>query len=837
MNDKEIKEKFKPIFERKFKKFFPIKTLKEYGFERRKCKVCNSYFWSIKEKDTCNDIDCTGSYDIYGKRWFKKKYSYFELYEVYKKFMKKYGYEDIGTYPVVARWYDELFFVVAGINIFQPYATAGIAAPVANPAIERQFCLRFNDIENVGITGRHYTSFVMVGQHVFNYGKKKIYWKNEVLNQLLKFYKHLGLKLEDVTLKEDLWAGGGNFGPSLETFVNGLEIANQVYMQYEVNEKGYRELKVKVVDMGAGLERWAWLSLLKENSYESVFNKELNYIYKIEGKPNKEKLKEVYKFEGRNMDEEVRRFASIYAIIDHLRTSIIAINDGALPSNVSGGYNIRVILRRVFSLIRKYNFNFDIHKLIEILIKEYSKWVNFVVEKEIIEDIIEVEREKWKKSINEGKRVIRSLIERKEELTKEKMALFYESKGITPELIEEVGRELKVKVEIPKDFYKYISKGKKKKKEKVKLPFEVKASTKALYYKDQRKEKFKAKILQKFKNYLILNKTYFYPTSGGAIHDTGYIEGIKVIDVIKHGNAIIHVLEKEINKKEGDIVECKVDIQRRKLIERHHSSAHLINYASRKILGNHVWQHGAYKDENKGHIDITHYKSLSKEEIRKIEEEVNNLIFKEIDTEVEILERSEAEKKYGTRIYQGGAVPGKYLRIVKIGDEIEACSGLHVSNTKEIGIVKITNVKSIQDGVIRIEYKSSLKAYQYLAKRDEILEGIRRKFNVDVNLIKEKVEKLIDEIKEEKKVKEKLEILLLKELLKKEDKVIEINAKLDFGLVMKVIKELNVKNKVIICSNFGVAVSDTFNCIKELEKYFKKVVGNEKFAKGFERIK
>ncbi len=144
--------------------------------------------------------------------------------------------------------------MAAGINDFQPYVVAGEIEPPAPAVLEPQFCLRFNDIDNVGITGRHYTGFIMVGQHTFNTPEKHVYFKEEGIAQIHEFLtKGLGIPADEIVFHEDVWAGGGNFGPSIEYFSSGLELGNQVYMQYEqLPDEGFRELRTKVIDMGAG---------------------------------------------------------------------------------------------------------------------------------------------------------------------------------------------------------------------------------------------------------------------------------------------------------------------------------------------------------------------------------------------------------------------------------------------------------------------------------------------------------------------------------------------------------------------------------------------------------
>lgn len=151
--------------------------------------------------------------------------------------------------------------------------------PPANPLICPQFCARFNDLDNIGITGRHYSGFIMLGIQVFNYPDKYVFFKEEVIEFNFRWLTEtLNIPAEEITFIEDVWAGGGNLGPSVEYFVRGLEVGNMVFMQYKTFHDGSREeLKIKVIDVGIGLERVAWLANGSATSYEDTFFQAMQY--------------------------------------------------------------------------------------------------------------------------------------------------------------------------------------------------------------------------------------------------------------------------------------------------------------------------------------------------------------------------------------------------------------------------------------------------------------------------------------------------------------------------------------------------------------------------------
>jgi len=714
MDKKELNFKFSKEWE----KHYNLETFKKYGFKRQICKKCGRAFWSIIERNICGDPSCSG-YSFIGNPIGIKR-EYVETWKAVEKYFVDNGHTSIKPFPTVARWRDDLYFTIASINNFQPYVVNGELEPIANPLIVPQPCIRFSDIENVGVTGRHYTNFVMIGQHAFN-KEKLFYWKEEAIDHDIQYLtKVLGIPLEEIVFHEDVWIGGGNFGPSLEYFVRGLELGNCVFMQYQETPTGYKELNTKVIDMGAGLSRLAWITNGNPTSYEIVFKipyeylkKEIEIDYdeylrfsKIAGSLNIDEIdKQTYKNLIKDFDlKKIEQIQAIFAILDHTSTLLFTIKDGMFPSNSGGGYNLRVIARRMFNFIEKYNWELDFYKILELhienwrgLFDEYSEGID------ITGLLIEEEYKRYKANKEKIQKIINKY--KGKNITEEQARILYESEGVPKDMIKEY---FNIDIEV-----KETSKQNKK---DIVLDF---PETVALYYDNI--DIFEATVIGIYDNMLILDKTGFYPESGGQVGDTGFINGIRVLDTKKFGNVIGHIMER-MDFKIGEKVIGKVDLARRYEISKHHTAAHILTKACYEILGKHVWQAGAYKGENEAHMDITHYKRLEFDEIQAIERRVNEIIWKKYNIEIEVLPRNIAEQKYGFRIYQGGAVPGKHLRVVKIGDyDIEVCGGTHnmLNNTSEIGFFKITKSKSISDGVQRIYFKvgkAALDYIQYLEK-------------------------------------------------------------------------------------------------------------------------
>lgn len=760
------KEKIMREFQKEPEKYWKVELFEREGFVRKVCPICKKGFWTLEEREHCPDPSCGEEYGFLGNPITKVRWDYVEAWKEFEKFFVRNGHTSIPRYPVITIWRDDLFFNIASIVDFQRFDEGVMVFEYpANPLIVPQMCLRFNDIANVGVTGRHNTCFMMPGQHAFNYPKEG-YWKDRTIELNFEFLtKVMGIPKEKIIYVEELWTMPdlSAFGPYIESFSLGLELCNSGFMQFGRSNSGYRELPMKVVDVGWGLERLVWFSNGTPTSYDVIFgpvvkkivekvnveyDKELFLKYaKIAGCLDVNEVKDirivrekVARKIGLSVEEIEKKIApleAVYAIADHTRALVFAIVDGALPSNVGGGYNLRVILRRALSFIEKFKWN--------IKLKEVALWhINYLKKifpelkeaEENIEKILDVEEERYRKTKERSKKLIVEFKERK--LSEEELLKIYETYGITP---EDLG------IKVPPTFYdKLTQKHMGKKKEEEKFTFDVSKlpETQILFYKPI--FEFKAKVIKSFDSWIVLDKTAFYPRSGGQDCDLGFINGKRVLDVEKIGKVIVHKIEGKI--EEGKEVECKVDKERRKILTQHHDAIHVINGAARKVLGNHIHQYGAEKTVEKARIDLTHYQSLSEEEIEKIENLANEIVEKGIQIEKFWIERKEAERKFGFGIYQGGYVPSKKVRIVKIGDfDIEACSGTHGNNTKEIGWIKIIRTKRIADGLVRIEILAGEKAIEYLKEKEEILKKVAEELKVKEEEVPNAVEELFKEWK------------------------------------------------------------------------------------------
>jgi alanyl-tRNA synthetase len=756
------------IFQKEPKKYWEVELFEKEGFKRRICPNCGKGFWSIEEREHCPDPECGEEYGFIDNP-IAKKLSYVEVWKKMEEFFVKNGHASIPRYPVLARWRNDIYYNIASIVDFQRFDNGIMVFEYpANPLIVPQVCLRFNDILNVGVTGRHFTAFVMPGQHSFNYPKEG-YWKNETIELNFRFLtEELKIPKEKIIYVEDLWTmpDFSALGPYIETFSLGLELCNSGFMYFTWKD-GLKELPMKVVDVGWGLERLAWFSAATLTAYDAVFKEVIEKFFKktgleidkdtfkryskISGKLNiedlvdtkkaKKEIIEKMKIDEKDFIEKIEKIQAAYAIVEHARALAFAICDGGLPSNSGAGYFLRVILRRALNLIEKFSFNVSLEEI--AIWHAYSLSSIFPElresEKEIVK-VIDVEKRKFEESKSRNRKIIEANY--KKPLTTEELVKMYETYGVSP---EQLG------LEPTKEFYEILHKKHTTitKEEKPSIDIEE-IETIPLYYMPV--FEFEAKVVEVKDNYVVLDKTAFFPRQGGQECDKGFINDCEVEDVVKIGKMVVHKV-KNCNLKKGEIVKCKIDKERRITISKHHSATHIVNYAVRKTIGNWVWQAGSKVDVDKARLDITHFEKLTDEEIEKVERIANEIIEKDFPIEIKLENRIEAEKKYGFRIYQGGAVPEKNIRIVKIGEEIEACSGTHnmLSSTKEIGYILILGTKRIADGVVRLEFCSGERAINYLREKEKLLREVAEKLGVKEEEVVEACKKLFEEWKRERK--------------------------------------------------------------------------------------
>ena len=769
-------------------KYYPVKSLQKLGFNRHICVHCSKAFWSVEDRECCDEPECRLKsglvpYGFIDNPPSNKRLNYTETWtKAWVPIFEKHGHTVIPRYPIVARWRNDTEFVQASVYGFQPHVVSGEVDPPANPVLIPQPCLRFNDIDNVGLSGRHFTSFVMVGELVFNKPSKFIYFMDEGIVYINDYLTTgLGVDLKEIVYHEDAWGGGGNLGSSLEFFIRGLEVGNQVYMTYKIEPDGsYNKLSTTVIDMGAGLGRSTWLINGTPTQYEVNFDTVLPKVLKKVGiKPDTNFWKNYARYSGvlnyteteiarvwvdvakaldmdpNELRDEIQPMKAVYSVIDHTRSLLWAISDGALPSNVGGGYNLRFLLRRAWSIIAENGWDLDIFDLIDWHMDDLKDlFPDYTKNGDIVKDVISVEYDRYKTTKEKGKQILQKKLKSSQSIPTEELVTLYDSNGIVPEMVVEVAKEMGKKVRIPEDFYSKLHEiHERTSSEKplatqadIKIPEEL-PDTEI----DYDLLNFEGEVIWQEDNLVVLKKTGFYPTSGGQLHDLGSIDGVPIKEVRKVGAVVVHILENPLPTKRRR-VRCVIDMHRRRILMSHHTATHVVNAAAREVLGPHIWQAGAEKTLEKARLDITHYDSLTREQLEAIERRANEIVYQNIAVTIETLPRDIAEQRYGFTIYQGGAIPEKNLRIVSIDDiDIECCGGTHAHRTGDIGPILLLSSERIQDGIVRLEYVSGETAVAEFQRRNRIVQEATDMWGIDLNALPSTAKRFFNEWKAQKK--------------------------------------------------------------------------------------
>ncbi len=788
---------------------FDLAFFHEIGFERKKCPKCGEYFWGPPDAEVCNEAPCV-EYSFIGDPPASKKLDAWEAGDAFVSFFESRGHEALDRYPVVARWRDDIHLTIASIACFQPWVTSGEVPPPANPLVINQPCIRLNDIDNVGRTGRHFTLFHMGGHHAFNdhpLEREEVYWKEDTVRYCYEFtVNELGIPEDRIAFKESWWEGGGNAGPCFEVVVDGLELATLVFMQYEEVGGEYRPLGQRIVDTGYGIERYAWITSGEPTAYDVVFGDMVRKLAREVGVRTKgetrEFLSEVARVAGL-MDveteedlEELRRkvakrldvdvgylvevlepVEAVYGVLDHSRCLAFMLGDGIVPSNAGEGYLARLVIRRALRLLDQLEAPRELlidvvddvlHGLLSDRYPELAeRW-------DYISDALEHEIKRYERALERGRKEVRRRLKEKGSLDVDDLVELYDSYGVPPELAAEIAEEMGIEVEVPGDFYSRVAeKHEAPEEERDEVEEELERivvdreppETVLAFYDDEKRFEFEAEVLDVVETaggtWVILDETYFYPEGGGQEPDHGVMEwddgSADVVDVKKVRGVVFHRIEGDVPEP-GTLVRCEVDAERRLRLMRNHTATHLILEAARRVLGDHVWQAGAHKSPDEARLDVTHHKRITDEELREIERLANRIVMEDRRVEKSFMDRLEAESRYGFELYQGGVVPGKEIRVVEVeGWNVQACAGTHCDRTGELGLVKVIGRESVQDGVERIRFAAGEAALEKLWEMEDTLAEACEVLRVGPKELPRTVRRFFEEWKEQKKRIEELE--------------------------------------------------------------------------------
>ena len=568
--------------------------------------------------------------------------------------------------------------------------------------------------------------------------------------------------------KEEMYPGGEND--------RYLEVWNVVFSQYNHNADGtYTELPAKNIDTGMGLERI--VSVLQD----VPTNFDTDLFIPI--------IREIEKLSGAKYGVSKEQDVAFKVIADHIRTVVFAIADGALPSNEGRGYILRRLLRRAVRFAKTLGLNNSfMYKLVdivaEIMIDYYpnvKESVNFV------KDVILKEEDRFHETLNDGEAILNNIANEVRNTTKvisgQDAFKLYDTFGFPIELTEEYAEELGLKVDL-EGFNEEMEKQKERARasrhddssmqvqsdlynriigdsEFVGYTQLIEKSSKLLAIVDKEDN-----LLDKYTGTdvvkVVFERTPFYAESGGQVADRGEIIALgfkgEVLDVKKLPDKrhihFVKVVEGELLV--GNEYELVVNRNYRLNIEKNHTATHLLNEALRQQVGTHIKQAGSLVTDDKLRFDITHFAPLTKEEIERVEQEVNEQIWNALEIKTEEMPIAEARKLGAQALF--GEKYGDVVRVVSIGDySIELCGGTHNANSSEVGIFKIVSESGVAAGVRRIEALTGKAAYEYLRKQEETLRSVEKLTKANSTNVIEKVSSLQVEIKKLTKEKEILQ--------------------------------------------------------------------------------
>ncbi len=693
-----------------------------------------------------------------------------------------------------------ILLTTAGMVQFMPYYL-GLEKPPYNPprAVSCQKCARAggkdSDIENVGRTPRHHTFFEMLGNFAFGdyYKKDVIPWSWDFVTNYLKldpkrlwitiyesdeeafdiWTKDVGIPPERVIRKgkkDNFWGppgATGSCGPCSEIHYDlgehlkcsddcsiatcecdrWVEIWNLVFTELFQDEEGnFSPLKKKNVDTGMGLERIAMVVQGKESTFET------DLLYPI--------LQKVSQMSNVQYKQSPKTDISLRIITDHARCVTFLINDGVTPGNEGRSYVLRMILRRALRhgkiLGLELPFLSDIVDTVIELYKE--QYPDLAKNADKIKTVIKTEEERFKITLDRGYKLLEDLMQNSKVIDGENAFKLYDTFGFPLELTMEIAAEKGVTVD--KDGFNDEMK---KQKERAKAAAHKISLTDDLVYVEV-ENKFgptnftgykdsenNAKIIAVIEAGdfidIVLDKTPFYAESGGQVGDTGIIEGknfkAEVLNTFKVNKLFVHRVQMMNGEaKAGDEVFAKIDTERRNEIAIHHSNAHLVQAALRKVLGEEVHQAGSYVDEQRTRFDFTFPRAMTKEEVNEVEQIINKWINDDIKQNTEVMNIEVAKKSGAMALF--GEKYDEDVRVVKFGNvSSELCGGTHCLSTGKIRLTKIVSESAVAAGTRRIETVCGNSAFKFLSDKADMIDKMAHAFKVPVNELGERITKLV----------------------------------------------------------------------------------------------
>ena len=661
-----------------------------------------------------------------------------------------------------------------------------------------------SDIENVGRTPRHHTFFEMLGNFSFGdyYKKEIIPWAWEFVTEVLKLekdrlwvtifetddeafdiWRSIGVPAERIKRKgkkDNFWGppgASGSCGPCSEIHYDlgeeyscghpncgidtcecdrWVEIWNLVFTELYQDEEGNQSpLEKKNVDTGMGLERITMVCQGVGSTFETDLLKPI--------------LDKVSEMSGVEYKKSEKTDISLRIITDHARCVSFLISDGVIPGNEGRSYVLRMILRRALRHGKILGMELPfLHKLVDVVVENYGEaYPDLIKNKEKIKDVIRKEEERFNKTLDRGYKLLEEFINEKKDIDGENAFKLYDTYGFPLELTKEIAEENNLKVD--EEGYK---KAMQEQKDRAKaatakisvtgdmkyasLEREVGSSEFVGYSENEANSKILGFIEGEGFVDIALDKTPFYAECGGQVGDSGILENdhfkAEVLTTFKVNELYVHrcsIINGEVTI--GDEVKAKIDVERRENIRIHHTSAHLLQAALIKVVGDEVKQAGSYVDDERMRFDFTFSRAMTPEEITKTENLMNKWIGEGYSVQTQVMGIKEAELTGATALF--GEKYGDTVRVVSIvkdGECIskEFCAGTHARELKDLRLVKIVSEGAIAAGTRRIEIFTGIAAINYLNAKSAEIDKLAAGFKLHFDEVTSRVAKIQEENRE-----------------------------------------------------------------------------------------
>jgi len=707
-----------------------------------------------------------------------------QVRKMFLDFFESKGHKVEPSHSLIPNDDPTLLWINAGVAALKKYFDGTIKPE--NPRITNaQKSIRTNDIENVGKTARHHTFFEMLGNFsIGDYFKKEAIdfaWELLTDEKWFAFDKDkLYITVHDhdeeaynywvdvigvepshmLKTPGNFWEiGEGPCGPDSEIFYDRgekydpeglglklfyeelendryIEIWNLVFSQYNsqegVDRNDYEELPQKNIDTGMGLERITSIIQDGETNFDTDFF--LPIIHEAE------KLANV-SYQENKMAYRV--------IADHIRTVTFALADGALFDNAGRGYVLRRILRRAVRYGKQIGiekaFMYNLVGVVSEIMKEFYDYLPEKVS--YISDLVKKEEEAFHKTLSNGEKLLSGLIKKNSDgiISGKDAFKLYDTYGFPFELTLEIAQESNLKVD--EEGFKEELKLQQMRSRGARVDNESMTSQKPDLMAFDLPSSFeydptniRGVVIGLFKDgvktdqlndygEIVFDVTTFYAEMGGQCADTGIVYNdeckAKVVNVLKAPNQQhLHFVELESGSiKVGDVLTLEIDKEKRGKITANHTATHILQAALKEVIGSHINQAGSYVDDNRLRFDFTHFEKITNEQLKAVEQKVNDVIFKGIDVEIANMSKEEALASGAMALFDEKY--GDTVRVVSVGNySKELCGGCHVTNSSNIGLFKIETEESVGSGIRRIEAVTGKIAYEALVLEKETVDTI-----------------------------------------------------------------------------------------------------------------